>query len=233
MARCRSHPKEAAFVHKYPPADTALHRMLRPSLSTAPLPSAMSSPPCSNSSQTNGDDCTEVDESTLESNMGWQHVSALKLAAVRALLGANKQAVFLIDSFGRTPLHLACMDCVVEGCGEGGGDAVVGVALEVLRANSKAATMTDSTEQRTPLHFLVARSAFIPTRLLTELVQSCPGAMRRRDICGDTPLDILKRRMEEVENVELVLTILQKQALMVMPKTEDRHSTKTGRSITV
>ena len=81
-ARAKSHPKEAVFRHKYPPYDTSLHRLLRP---THPF-------------VTNDgvDDEGEDNES--------------RLKATQAVILANRQACILQDAFGRTPLHLASMN---------------------------------------------------------------------------------------------------------------------------
>lgn len=87
--RCQTHPEEAQFVHKYPPSDTALHRILR----NAAL---------------------SMVEETNEQNR--QRIDRLKQEAVVALLQANPPAASQPDAFGRTPLHLACM--YMEHCGE-------------------------------------------------------------------------------------------------------------------
>lgn len=171
-ARCRTHPKEASFVHKYPPSDTALHRLLRPV-----------------------GDCMELllDEGTAS------QMNQMKLAAVGALLEANRQAASTADSFGRTPLHLACMD-VNQG---GGCDA----ASMILDVNPLAATVVDL-EKRTPLHFLLARNNGIPLDLLQKLLKQSPAAVFQQDVVGDTPVDIVEQRKDEIENATQVLAIL-------------------------
>lgn len=169
-ARCRSHPKEATFVHKYPPADTALHRMLR------------SATACSQ-----GLDSEAV-----------QQMNEMKLAAVSALLEVNPQASELPDSFGRTPLHLACMD--VAGAG-------VATAALILEVNPDAAMAVDS-EQRTPLHYLIARNETIPMDFLSQMLERCPSAVFRKDVVGDTPIDCVEQRIDEIDNAAVVLALL-------------------------
>lgn len=197
-ARCMSHPKEAAFVHKYPPADTALHRILRPALTAAETTTTCGSTTDDQQLQ------LALDRDTLE------QMSNLKLAAVVALLEANRQAAALPDSFGRTPLHLACMDVV------GGGAAA---AAAILAVNPVAVTVTDSAEQRTPLHFLVARNSSIPLDLLNQLIECCPTAVFRQDIVGDTPIDIVEQRGDEIDNAAEVLEILK-----AIPDTKSERS---------
>lgn len=175
-ARCKHHPKEAQFVHKYPPHDTPLSLLLRPSA------------------------CSLMDEAGMDAETAYQ-MNQLKLNAVVALLEANRQAAVTRDSFGRTPLHLACMDANLD---EGA------IAAKVLEINPVAATVIDS-ELRTPLHFLVARSEpKIPMPLLQQLVQQYPAAVFRQDAVGDTVLDIVQQRANELENAAEVTELLQK-----------------------
>ena len=173
-ARCRSHPKEAAFVHKYPPADTALHRILRPTLTC------------------------EWDADT------WEKMNDLRVAAVVALLEAHPPAAIVRDSFGRTPLHWACMN-VDTTWSKGGGQA----ARIIAETNPDAVSMVDS-EQRTALHALVARChGAIPLDLLSLLLSRDPSVVDQKDVVGDTPLDIVQRRWTELPNAKAVLDILQ------------------------
>jgi hypothetical protein len=78
--RCKTHPKEATFVHNYAPRDTALSRMLR----------TESCGQCSDDMQ--------------------QKIFEMKHQAVVALLDANASVASFRDTFQRTPLHWACMD---------------------------------------------------------------------------------------------------------------------------
>jgi hypothetical protein len=209
-ARCKSHPKEAAFVHKYPPADTALHRIVNASSLTTLASSIVV---CENDSHGTLDEPVPMamNQETVDQFI------ALKMAAIRALLEANRQAASLTDTFGRTPLHLACMDVT-----DGGAAA----ALEILSANPMAATVTDVNEQRTPLHFLVARNAHVPLDLLTALVQKCDTTIvQRRDICGESPLDIVERRMNEIDNAAKVLDILRQVPCLSSPQVTEQNRT--------
>lgn len=179
-ARCMSHPKEASFVHKYPPHDTALSRLLRPAAGCS-LQDVMG-------------------QEGLDAEMV-QQMNQLKLDAVVALLEANRQAAVTQDSFGRTPLHLACMDANTD-------DGAI--ASAILEINPTAATIIDSGDLRTPLHFLVARSEpRIPTALLRQLVDHHPAAVFRQDAVGDTVLDILEQRSDELENAQEIRNLLQ------------------------
>lgn len=172
-ARCRTHPKEAAFVHKYAPNDTALHRLLRPSACLL---------------------------EGLDAEMVCQ-MNQLKLAAAEALLGADRQAAALRDSFGRTPLHLACMDAAHDGGA---------VAATILEANPAAAAAVDA-ELRTPLHFLVARcprGACVPAALAARLIRRHPGAVFRQDAVGDAVPDIVRQREGEIGNAGAIARLL-------------------------
>lgn len=165
--RAQSHPDEAKFVHKYPPADTALHRILRMHTTTE------------------GEQLMEV-----------------KLEAVKALLEANPAAAGLADSFGRFPLHLACMNT------SSGSE----IACCLLRADIHIAEQLDI-EQRTPMHFLVARNNLVPLALLRELVERCPESVYQRDIVDETPLDIVERRGSDIVNYAEVVETLKAVAI--------------------
>ena len=88
-SRCKTHPREAKFIHRYAPRDTALHRILRP-------PDLCSTEYKQFHATTDPDTKDEIDK--LRSNV------------VRALIEANPSITVTADCFGRTPLHLACMD---------------------------------------------------------------------------------------------------------------------------
>lgn len=176
--RARSHPKEASFVHRYAPMDTALHRILRP-VSQIPV---------------------QVDAET-------QHeMNVMKLKAVEALLEAYRQAPVIQDSFGRTPLHLACMDI-----SHGGTEA----ALMIMDAAVKfgdAASVPDM-EGRTPLHYLVARNNIQledknQAELLTKLVAFWPAALSWKDAVGETPMDVVASRKGEWSMADELLKVL-------------------------
>jgi ankyrin repeat protein len=206
-ARCQSHPKEAHFQHKYPPNDTALHKILRP-ITTTTASSNTTATAVVTECHKNQCDCSHSNHGTT-TTVNADEAAELqvqktliewKLAAVDALLRADRQLATLPDSFGRTPLHLACMDD-----DEGGGYLA---AVAILRANGYAASVTDQ-EHRTALHFLLARNNHIPIQLLTLLLQLHPKAVLQRDIVNETPIDIVERRREEIVNATEVLEMLQ------------------------
>lgn len=177
-ARCRSHPKEAAFVHKYPPADTALHRILRPTLKCG-------SP-----------DDTSFDAETLEK------MNNMRMAAVVALLEAYPQSAVVRDSFGRTPLHWACMNLDTSSSKNGY------AAMLIIQSNPDAVPIEDS-EHRTALHALVARcNGALPMDLLALLLEHDPSAVLKSDLVGDTPIKIVQSRKNEIHNAGAVLELL-------------------------
>jgi len=183
-ARCHSHPKEAAFVHKFAPNDTALHRIFR----VVAL------------------QCYSVESLTAVS------IQEKRLAAVSALLSAHRQAAATRDGFLRTPLHLACMDSSLpltsaDATTAAASAAAVQSARLILDHHPLAACWTD-VEKRTPLHFLVARNDHVSPEFLQELIRHSPQAVHLRDAVGESPLDIVRRRQEEMVNAVQVLDIL-------------------------
>jgi hypothetical protein len=78
--RCKAHPKEAGFVHKYAPMDTPLCRLLRT------------------------DSCKSCAPDVKDS------IFRMKFNAVSALLDVNVESAISRDTFQRTSLHWACMD---------------------------------------------------------------------------------------------------------------------------
>ena len=184
-ARAQTHPKEAAFVHKYARNDTALHRLLRQSGCVVAM-----------------DDTTS-----------FRRMEEWKLQAVKALLKANRHAASLTDAFGKTPLHLACMEVSPESSFEDSStdfdSTSAAIALCIIQDNPLAARLQDTIDQRTPLHYLVARCyGTIPLTLLRQLILSCPAAIGWRDATGDTPISIVEQRADEIHNVEDVLRVL-------------------------
>lgn len=195
-SRCKSHPKEAKFVHKYAPMDTALHRILR-------TDSCQACPP-------------EMKQSIYD----------MKLNAVRALLEAEPTLASTADTFQRTPLHWACMDAESnsvrsggdeeeddEGTGNVGGSerssTASSVLLELLDHAPQAVQKVDI-ERRTPLHYLLARNDEIPQSLLAKMVALYPESLTMKDEVGETPLDILQSRNEEIPNADEVIQTLLK-----------------------
>jgi ankyrin repeat protein len=175
-ARCRSHPSEAAFVHKYPPADTALHRILRPAIAS-----------CSDTTEQNFDQKTLV------------KMNEMRNAAVSALLEANPSSALVRDSFGRTPLHWACMNV--------GAYNDNNTASLIIKSCPEAVPVLDS-ERRTALHSLVARNVHIPIDILTLLLDIDCSTGLRCDIVGESPSQIVDRRKVEIQNAEEVLKVL-------------------------
>ncbi|ACI65557.1 predicted protein [Phaeodactylum tricornutum CCAP 1055/1] len=175
--RCLSHPREAAFLHKYAPYDTALHRVLRPTESE-----------CSFREDLDDDMKIEID--------------GIKFAAVRALLLANPEAASIQDAFGRTPLHLACIDS--EAC-------CVASASLIVKSNPQACLILD-VEKRTPLHFLLARNDTISPEFLELLVAHGANAVYLKDAVGESAIDIVRRRHDKIKNSKHVLDILKRVA---------------------
>jgi ankyrin repeat protein len=128
----------------------------------------------------------------------------MKQQAVRALLDANPSQASTADTFKRTPLHLACMD--VAGNFHSSDDSVL---LELLDRAPHAVHLTDI-ERRTPLHYLLARNDDIPLSLLTKMVALSPETLTMKDEVGETPLDIIESRKEEIPNADEVIETLMK-----------------------
>jgi hypothetical protein len=128
-----------------------------------------------------------------------QTLDQVKLQAVSALLSTNRQAASTKNAFGRTPLHLACMD--VANCGEG-------VAHMILDANAMAASVQD-VEGRFPLHYLVARNDAIPLALLAKLIFAFSHALEIADSVKETPIDIVSIRGNEIQDSAKVLEMMQ------------------------
>lgn len=167
--RCQSHSKEAEFIHRYAPSDTALHQILRfPSLELGDTESS------------------KMMETTKEN-------------AIESLIATYPAITSIKDSFGRMPLHLACMN--IETCGQVSFD-------QILKAYPQAASHQDM-EGRSPLHYLLARNDIIPEGILSKLVVTCPAALEMRDLVKETPIDLVESRRDEIENADLILKQLQ------------------------
>ena len=179
--RCKSNPKEAQFVHFYAPSYTALHRILH---------SASGS--------------LEVDCATQN------HIEQVKLDAISALLEANPLAGSVRDAFGRTPLHIACMD--ISGCG-------VTAANMIIEAYPKATAVLD-VEGRTPLHYLIGRNDSVPLELLAKLISVFPDALTTQDSVMETPLQIAIQRNDELQNADAVIEMLKTDELSPNNPTE-------------
>ena len=204
--RARNHPKEASFVHRYAPMDTALHRILRPTATAATATTT-------NLSRT---DRIYVDVETQ------QEIKLLKLNAVASLLEAFPPAVLIQDSFGKTPLHLACMDL------SNGGLEAATMIMDSLQDGTGACA--PDLEGRTPLHYLVARCNDVelpPTELWHKLVGLRPTALFERDAVGQTPVEILESRRDEwalADELRKELIALQQRGA-VSPNQNQRNDT--------
>lgn len=167
--RCLTHPREVEFIHRYAPGDTAIHQILRfPALEM------------------------KVDCDTL------QCLEKIKVDAISALIRTHSPIASVTDSFGRTPLHLACMD--VSNCGET-------AFYIILEAWPKAAAHQDM-EGRAPLHYLVARNDDIPLSILEKVIATCPAALTMKDLVKETPFNVVESRRSEIRNVDVVLQFL-------------------------
>lgn len=177
-ARCRSHPKEASYVHKYAPNDTALHRLLRHSTHCA-------------------------DEATRQYMQEW------KRQAVESLLQACPVATSITDAFGRTALHIVCMELsVTSEQDETNENSDTAIAIRIADGNRHAAQLTDTIEGRSPLHYLLARHDHIPLMLLSKLLDYAPQAITLKDTTSETPFDIFRRREKEISNSTEILRLL-------------------------
>jgi hypothetical protein len=63
-------------------------------------------------------------------------------------------------------------------------------------------------ERRTPLHYLLARNDEIPLSLLTKIATLYPESLNMKDEVGETPLDILQSRIEEISNFDQIIRTL-------------------------
>jgi len=145
----------------------------------------------------------------------------LKFQAVTALLLVYQGAALTKNAFGRTPLHLACMD--VLNVGEG-------VAQAILDANPWAASVQDM-EGRSPLHYLVARNDRIPFSLLTNLISVCPEALEIKDSTKETPIDIVILRGDEIEDAAQILEFIQRRSNVHVPSLHvDSQNIKSSQS---
>jgi hypothetical protein len=134
----------------------------------------------------------EMDEASAQ-----EHIQQVKLEAVAALLAAGRSAV--PNSFGRTPLHVACMDVV-----NSGGEKVAYMIVE-LSPNSCS---VQDVEGRTPLHYLVGRNDEIPLPLLAKVISIFPKALKMQDNVMETPLDIVTQRWDEIKDVDAIIQLL-------------------------
>lgn len=164
--RCQRRPREVKFRHKYAPADTALHRLMRP-LNYCTMPER---------------NLPEQSSAYLEDD---DHVSDVLLEAVQAIIATHPLAMTTLDMFGRSPLHMGCLHeltpartrvllWLLEHCGD----------TDVIRA-------ADTIHGRTILHHVAAArdtSDGVFRRKLTRAILNVdPHAMQRIDKDGNRP----------------------------------------------
>jgi ankyrin repeat protein len=135
-------------------------------------------------------------------------LSDLKYQAVAALLEANSQLTTMRDSFGRTPMHLACMFY--------DGDDDKSMITKLMESDTSVISMQD-VEGRTPVHLLLMRGKTC-SELVQKLVNACPAVIGLEDAVRETPIDICMRQNSslsqnaEGDNQELL------QILKAVPK---------------
>jgi hypothetical protein len=217
-ARCESHPKEAGFVHKYAPNDTAIHRLLRQrqcvqsasSTATAAANKSQLLDVSSSVSVTDaheeGDDSSVLPPQTKDCE--------IKLQAIRALLKANRQAATLADGFGRTPLHLSCMDASPAGM------EATRLLLQECSGYLDAILSRKDVEGRTPLHWLLLRSDEVPLDVLDKVLLACPRVDSIQDDVRETPVDICRRRQSAISNASEVQIRLEQCMKSISPSDE-------------
>ena len=223
-ARCRSHPKEVTFVHKYAPNDTVLHRLLRPNS-------------CTNQQQRYSSAKQDQDQSVEtsiiadeESSVLQHEIDQMKLAAAAALLDTYPEIATRPDAFGRTPLHLVCSDAHFSDTNQ----AICQLLLPTASNPSAARAMllAKDVEGRTPVHALLLRTSpsqspvELPLDLLQQMVTTCPEVVQVKDVVRETPLDIAIRRSNEILQADRVVQLLRE----CCPSSDDQlpHTRRLG-----
>lgn len=166
-ARVKVRPDEIDFVHNYVPADTALHRLVRPLTTSAHVVGNCNE---STDSTLASDSASEVAKTALEDD---PIIAEWLRNGVQAILSARPSAALVVNAFGQTPLHLALQHSMVDSTRRD-------VALALLRAAPETASWVDSMGN-TPLHYLVEHAALLPTELLNAIVVVEMEALDRRN----------------------------------------------------
>lgn len=210
-ARCESHPKEAGFVHKYAPNDAAIHRLLRQRQGVRGASKSQHLDVSSSGSVTEaheeGDDLSVLPPPQAKD-------CEIKLRAIQALLKANRQAATLADGFGRTPLHLSCMDASPAGIG------ATRLLLEECSGHLDAILSRRDVEGRTPLHWLLLRSDEVPIDVLDTMLLACPRGVSIQDDVRETPVDVCRRRQSAISNSAETQIRLEQCAKSIAPSDE-------------
>lgn len=181
--RLLKYKKEAIYQYKYPPYDTALHRIVRSSFGEIQIRK-------------------DSDINTL------QQLDTIKINAIQSLLNASNNTITIMkDTFGRTPLHLSCMDICIDQ-----------IPILLLKININTVSMIDH-EHRTPLHLLCARNTpIIPMNVLCIILETYPIAVLMEDITGDNPIQIIQLRRNDISNVNEVITLLNQYEIQLNDK---------------
>jgi len=197
-ARCRRRPSEARFVHKYAPADTPLHRLLRPLVGDGgdpPCPAAKEEEK-EKAKEDQGTEQQRVDEEFKEED---PVITGLLLDSVEAILRANPKAAVTSNMFGRTPLHLACMEQLTP--------ARISAATYLVRHQPPMIASLRDQFGKTPFHYLI-QARIVPTDdrrakhnmvglveiLVRALLKADSKALERRDNQGQTVLDCIQQK---------------------------------------
>jgi ankyrin repeat protein len=180
--RCRARPKEASFVHRYPPYDSALHKLLRPDHAVLQQ---------------------ELDDDTAK------EIGKIKLKAVEALLEADKDTACVPDAFGKTPLLLACVDGSPVALEAAAMILEVNPKAAHIPDCKKQCTPLHVLVSSQG-NWKDADTENLETRLILaeKLLQENPSAAHQPDVNGETPLDLAKRQTDHTSSTDALLKIL-------------------------
>mmetsp|Transcript_20861 Transcript_20861/g.45223 ORF Transcript_20861/g.45223 Transcript_20861/m.45223 type:complete len:235 (-) Transcript_20861:53-757(-) len=195
--RVKQHPQEALFVHRYAPQDSPLHRLLRPLHVTCP-----SGDPSEPTYKHSTDVLTQEERLEMEAKkelMNDPDIAEMLLQAVQSIVEANPAGVAKRNMFGRTPLHLACMELTVARA----------QAAEYMIQHTPMTTVIADNAGNTPLFFLLSNPPEdIPDSLIEALLKADPNALQRRNHSGKSAWDEGNESLSKRMHV-----ILQRQAL--------------------
>ena len=100
------------------------------------------------------------------------------------------------DSFVSTPLHLSCMDIIIEN-----------IPMLILNSYPEATTIIDN-ERGLQIHLLFVQNTTISLSLLQLLLQYNCTSVYKQDITGDTPVSIIQIRQKEITHYNKVMLII-------------------------